>query len=160
MFRHPAYGRPGYGAFDATVTFHVLPDGDVWAYTNMDKSMATVVYSAKLGRQVTSDDGYPLVQGGRIAQLQSDTVSSEKTIEAAANKAKAQIAPPPAPVVPAPVAPALVLEAPRAFVPADAMTVSVAPPAPASAGIQPYLVGALAALGLVWAGSKLMPRGA
>jgi hypothetical protein len=164
MFQHPAYGRPGYGAFDATVTFHVLPDGDVWAYTNMDKSMATVVYSAKLGRQVTSDDGYPIVSGGRITQLQGDTVSSEKTIEAAATKAKAQIAPPPAPAaVPAPalVAPAPVLEAPRAFVPADAMTVSVAPPAKnTSGGVHPYLVGALAALGLVWVGSKLMPRGA
>lgn len=165
MFRHPAYGRPGYGAFDATSTFHVLPDGDVWAYTNMDKSMATVVYSAKLGRQVTSDDGYPIVSGSRITQLQGDTVSSEKTIEAAATKAKAQIAPPPPPAaVPAPApaaAPALVLEAPRAFVPADAMTVSVAPPTKAaSGGVHPYLVGALAALGLVWAGRTLMPRGA
>jgi hypothetical protein len=166
MFRHPAYGRPGYGAFDATFTFHVLPDGDVWAYTNMDKSMATVVYSAKLGRQVTSDDGYPIVSGSRITQLQGDTVSSEKTIEAAATKAKAQIAPPPTPApaavpAPAPVAPALVLEAPRAFVPADAMTVSVAPPIKAaSGGVHPYLVGALAALGLVWAGRTLMPRGA
>jgi len=162
MFQHPAYGRPGYGAFDAALTFHVLPNGDVWAYTNIDKSMATVVYSAKLGRQVTSDDGFPLVSGsGRMTQLQGDTVSSEKTIEAAAEKAKAQIAPPPAPAPAPAAAPALVLEAPRAFVPADAMTVSVAPTAKdTGGGVHPYLVGALAALGLVWAGSKLMPRGA
>ena len=154
MFRHPAYGRSGYGAFDAALTFHVLPDGDVWAYTNMDKSMATVVYSAKLGRQVTSDDGYPLVQGGRLARLQSDTVSSEKTIDTAADKAQAQIAPP-APKVETPVA------APTTFVPAGAMTVSAAPPAAAaSAGSQPYLVGALAAVGLLFLGSKLIPRGA
>lgn len=154
MFRHPAYGRPSYGAFDAAFTFHVLPDGDVWAYTNMDKSMATVVYSAKLGRQVTSDDGYPLVQGGRIARLQSDTVSSEKTIDTAADKAQAQIAPP-APKVETPVA------APATFVPPDAMTVSAAPRTPAAgAGVQQYLVGALAAVGLLVLGSKLMPRGA
>ena len=154
MFRHPAYGRSNYGAFDAALTFHVLPDGDVWAYTNMDKSMATVVYSAKLGRQVTSDDAYPLVQGGRIARLQSDTVTSEKTIEGAAQKAQEQIAPP-APKVDTPAA------VPTTFVPAGAMTVSVAPPAAAaSAGSQPYLVGALAAVGLLFLGSKLMPRGA
>jgi hypothetical protein len=154
MFRHPAYGRSNYGAFDAALTFHVLPDGDVWAYTNMDKSMATVVYSAKLGRQVTSDDGYPLVQGGRIARLQSDTVSSEKTIDTAADKAQAQIAPP-APKVEMPVA------ASATFVPADAVTVSAAPRTPAAgAGVQQYLVGALAAVGLLVLGSKLMPRGA
>ena len=154
MFRHPANGRPSYGAFDAAFTFHVLPNGDVWAYTNMDKSMATVVYSAKLGRQVTSDDGYPLVQGGRIAQLQGDTVSSEKTIDGAAQKAQAQIAPP-APKVEAPAA------TPAAFVPADAMAVSAAPSATtAGAGLHPYIVGAVAAVGLLFLGSKLMPRGA
>jgi hypothetical protein len=154
MFRHPASGRRSYGAFDAALTFHVLANGDVWAYTNMDKSMATVVYSAKLGRQTTSDDNYPLVQGGRIAQLQGDTVSSEKTIDAAAAKAKAQIEPPPA-------APAPAAEAPKTFVPADAMTVSVTPAAPAATtGIQPYLVGALAAVALLTLGAKLMPRGA
>lgn len=154
MFRHPARKHLGYGAFDATLTFHVLPSGDVWAFTNMDKSMATVVYSAKLGRQVTSDDGFPLVQGGRIAQMQGDTVSSEKTIEAAADKAKAQIAPP-APKVEAPVA------ATASFVPADAMTVSSAPPTTAaSTGLHPYLVGAFAAVGLLFLGSKLLPRGA
>jgi hypothetical protein len=150
MFRHPAYGRPGYGAFDAAFTFHVLPNGDVWAYTNMDKSMATVVYSAKLGRQVTSDDGYPIVQGGRITHLRGDTVSSEKTIEAAVAKARAQIEPAP---TPAP-------EAPKTFTPAEVMAVSTPPLASsAGTGIQPYLVGALAAAGLVMLGSKLMPRG-
>jgi hypothetical protein len=154
MFRHPARKHLGYGAFDAALTFHVLPSGDVWAFTNMDKSMATVVYSAKLGRQVTSDDGFPLVQGGRITQLQGDTVSSEKTIEVAADKAKAQIAPP-APKVETTVA------APTSFVPADATMVSAAPPATAaSAGLHPYIVGAAAAVGLLFLGSKLLPRGA
>jgi len=151
MFRHPAHKHLDYGAFDAALTFHVLPSGDVWAFTNMDKSMAAVVYSAKLGRQVTSDDGYPLVQGGRIARLQSDTVSSEKTIDTAAQKAKVQIMPPPAPAP----------EAPKAFTPAEAVTVSAAPSGPVpGAGVQPYLVGALAAVGLLVLGSKLMPRGA
>lgn len=157
MFRHPSRRNLGYGAFDAAMTFHVLPNGDVWAFTNMDKSMATVVYSAKLGRQVTSDDGYPLVQGGRIAQLQSDTVSSEKTVEAAADKAKAQIAPP-APKVEAPVAAPVV--APAAFVPAEVLTVSKTAPVAESGGLTPYLVGAATAVGLLFLGSKLLPRGA
>lgn len=157
MFRHPARKNLGYGAFDAAMTFHILPNGDVWAFTNMDKSMGTVVYSAVLGRQVTSDDGYPVFTGGRIAQAQSDTVSSEKTVEAAAAKAKALIAPP-APKVEAPVeAP---VAAPAAFVPADVMTVSKAAPVADGGGLKPYLVGAAAAVGLLFLGSKLLPRGA
>lgn len=164
MFQHPAYGRASYGAFDVNLTYHVLGDGDVWAYTNADKSMATVVYSAKLGRQVTSDDGYPLVQGaGRLGQLQSDTVSSEKTLEAAAEKAKAQIAPPkPAePVVPAAVAPLVV---PPPMIAPSAPPMIVSAPAPSAAdtapNFKPYIIGAAVAVALMALRGKFAARGA
>lgn len=96
MFAHPASRSRSYGVFSDMGLFHVLPNGDVWAYTSPDKSYAVIVYSAKLGRQVLVSDGYPIVTGGKMARMVADTVQSYTHAEEAKEKADALFAPAPA----------------------------------------------------------------
>lgn len=95
MFRHPSCRARSYGVFSDMGLFHVLPNGDVWAYTSPDKSYAVIVYSAKLGRQVTVDDGYAIVTGPKIARMVAETVESYVSAEQAKAKADGLFAPAP-----------------------------------------------------------------
>ena len=96
MFAHPACRSRSYGVFSDMGLFHVLPNGDVWAYTSPDKSYAVIVYSAKLGRQVLVDDGYPIVTGPKMGRMVAETVESYVRSEDAKAKADALFAPAPA----------------------------------------------------------------
>lgn len=95
MFRHPSCRVRSYGVFSDMGLFHVLPNGDVWAYTSPDKSYAVIVYSAKLGRQVVVSDGYPIVTGPKMARMVAETVESYVSAEQAKDKADALFAPAP-----------------------------------------------------------------